>query len=77
VTISQFPAELRLLSICALLRGFDHDLLRALTSASEDEIEALLTSDLVTPAGSAAVAHQLREDIRAAALARLRAEAPF
>ncbi|MDQ2997597.1 MAG: tetratricopeptide repeat protein, partial [Chloroflexota bacterium] len=65
----------RLLSICALLRWFDRDLLRALTGESDVEIEALLISDLVTPAGSTGT-YQLREDVRADVLARLRIERP-
>jgi hypothetical protein len=69
------PDNSPLLSICALLRWFDRDVLRALTGESEVEIEALLISDLVTPAASTS-AYQLRENIRADALARLRAERP-
>jgi CHAT domain-containing protein len=69
------PDNSPLLSICALLRWFDRDVLRALTGESEVEIEALLISDLVTPAASTGT-YQLRETIRADALARLRAERP-
>src|SRR5215213_4495002 len=70
------PDNSPLLSICALLRWFDRDVLRALTGESEVEIEALLISDLVTPTAEPAGAYQLREDIRADELARLRAERP-
>jgi CHAT domain-containing protein/predicted negative regulator of RcsB-dependent stress response len=65
-----------LLSICALLRWFDRDLIRALTSQKDAGIEALLASDQVIPAAEPADAYQLRGDIRAEALARLRAERP-
>ena len=65
-----------LLSICALLRWFDHALVRALTSKGEAEIEALMLSDRVMPAAAYPGMYRLREDIRADALARLRAERP-
>jgi CHAT domain-containing protein/predicted negative regulator of RcsB-dependent stress response len=70
------PSEnILLLSICALLHWFDRDVLRALTGANEVEIEALLISDLVTSDKSTGT-YQLREDVRADALAQLRAERP-
>ncbi|MEO7909112.1 MAG: CHAT domain-containing protein [Roseiflexaceae bacterium] len=69
----QPPEDSRLLSICALLRWFDRDLLRALTGENEAEIEALLISDMVTPAESTGT-YQLREDVRVDVLARLRIE---
>lgn len=71
----QPPEDSRLLSICALLRWFDRDVLRALTGESEEEIEALLISDLVTSAESTDT-YQLREYVRADTLAQLRAEHP-
>jgi CHAT domain-containing protein/tetratricopeptide (TPR) repeat protein len=70
------PDNSDLLSICALLRWFDRDLLRALTDESEAEIEALMLSDLVMPAVAYPGTYRLREDIRANVLARLRAEHP-
>ena len=69
------PENSRLLSICALLRWFNRDVLRALTGERDMEVEALLSSDLVLPAESHG-AYQLRADIRTDALARLRAELP-
>src|SRR3954470_5754334 len=65
-----------LLSLCALMRWFDHDLLRDLAAAGDDEIGALLASDLVEAVPEHAGAHRLRDDVRAEALARLRAEHP-
>src|SRR5438477_1994838 len=65
-----------LLSLCALMRWFDHDLLRDLAAAGDDEIGALLASDLVEAVPAHAGAHRLRDDVRAEALARLRAEHP-
>ena len=65
-----------LLSICALLRWFDHDLLSDLAVHGRDEIEVLLASDLVETASEYPGAYRLRDDIRAEALARLRAENP-
>jgi len=65
-----------LLSICALPRWFDHDLLSDLAARGEDEIEALLASDLVETVSEYPGAYRLRDDVRAEALARLRAENP-
>src|SRR5262245_43891871 len=62
-----------LLSLCAILRWFDDDLLRAL-AGDEDAIGALLASERVVSVAEPAGAYQLREDVRADALARLRAE---
>jgi CHAT domain-containing protein/tetratricopeptide (TPR) repeat protein len=66
-----------LLSSCALLRWFDHDLLSDVAAHGEDEIEALLASDLVETASEHPGAYRLHDDIRAEALARLRAENPL
>ena len=68
--------DLGLLSICALLRWFDRDLLVVLAERGDDEVGALLDSDLVESAVGTAGAWRLRDDARAAALARLRAERP-
>ncbi len=65
-----------LLSLCALMRWFDHDLLRDLAAAGEDAIEALMASDQVEAIPEHADAYHLRDDVRAEALARLRAEHP-
>src|SRR5262245_9224236 len=63
-----------LLSLCAILRWFDDDLLRALARGDEDAIDALLASDRVVSAAEPAGALRLREDVRTDALAHLRAE---
>ena len=68
--------DLGLLSICALLRWFDRDLLVVLAERGDDEVGALLDNDLVESAVGMAGAWRLRDDARAAALARLRAERP-
>src|SRR6266508_3681062 len=65
-----------LLSLCALMRWFDHDLLRDLAAAGDDEIGALLASDLVEAVPEHAGAYRLRDGVRAAALAQLHAEHP-
>ncbi len=65
-----------LLSLCAVLRWFDRELLLALGGGDADTIAALLASDLVQPAAGRASAYRLRNEIRAAALARLRDERP-
>jgi CHAT domain-containing protein/tetratricopeptide (TPR) repeat protein len=70
----RLPGNSDLLSICALLRWFDHDLLSDLAVRVRDEIEALLASDLVETASEYPGTYRLRDDIRAEALARLRAE---
>jgi hypothetical protein len=65
-----------LLSICALLRWFDHNLLSDLAAHGEDEIKALLASDLVETVSGHPGAYRLRDDLRAEVLGRLRAENP-
>src|SRR5262245_49523199 len=65
-----------LLSLCAILRWFDDDLLRALAGGDEDAIGALLASELVVSVAEPAGAFHLREDVRADVLAGLRAERP-
>src|SRR6187399_2722541 len=65
-----------LLSLCALMRWFDHDLLRDLAAAGDDQIGALLASDLVEDVPEHAGAYHLRAGTRAEALAHLRAEHP-
>src|SRR5689334_833048 len=70
---TETPAA-NLLSLGALMRWFDHDLLRDLAAAGEDEIGVLLASDLVEAFTEHASAYRLRDDVRAEALARLRAK---
>src|SRR5262249_27677822 len=65
-----------LLSLCALLRWFDRDLLRELSGCDESEIEALLKSDNVTQAHEQASAYCLQDGFREEVLARLRANHP-
>jgi CHAT domain-containing protein/tetratricopeptide (TPR) repeat protein len=65
-----------LLSLCAILRWFDNDLLRALAGADEDAIEALLASDRVISIVEPPGAFRLREDVQAETLAHLRAARP-
>lgn len=65
-----------LLSLCAILRWFDADLLRELAPQQDARIAALLASDDVDPAPEFAGAYRLRDARRAAALARLHAEYP-
>src|SRR5689334_2604698 len=64
-----------LLSLCAILRWFDDDLLRAL-AVDEDAIGVLLASERVVPVTEPVGAYQLHEDVRADALAQLRAARP-
>ena len=77
MTGNQPPAGMRLLSVCALLRWFDHDMLVALAGCGEDEVEGLLASELVLAAADAPGAYRLRDDTRAEWLARLRTEWPL
>ena len=66
------PAPLDLLFVCALLQWFDRDLLEALAECGEDDIGALLASDLVEPEPGRAGRYRLQEEARTSALARLR-----
>jgi hypothetical protein len=52
----------RLLSLCAILRWFDHDLLRDLAESGDDEIEMLLASDLVVAEPTSAGAYRILPD---------------
>jgi CHAT domain-containing protein/tetratricopeptide (TPR) repeat protein len=76
VSINERLREPDLLSLCALLRWFDQDVLRALVGEEDEKIEALLASDVVIPATELKGAYHLGEAIRVDALARLRAERP-
>jgi hypothetical protein len=76
VSINERLREPDLLSLCALLRWFDQDVLRALVGEEDEKIEALLASDVVIPATELKGAYRLGEAIRVDALARLRAERP-
>ena len=76
MTGNQPSGDNDLLSLCAILRWFDQDLLRTLAGGDEDAIGALLASDRVIPAEEPADTLRLQEDVRVAALARLRAEIP-
>jgi CHAT domain-containing protein/tetratricopeptide (TPR) repeat protein len=67
-------ANTHLLSVCALLRRFDRDLLSVLAGCGEDEIVALLAGALVEPAPDGG--YHMRDDVRADLLAQLRAEQP-
>jgi CHAT domain-containing protein/tetratricopeptide (TPR) repeat protein len=71
---NQIPADNSLLSICALLRGLDRDLLSVVVECGEDEIAALLSSPSVEPAPAGG--YRVRADARADLLAQLRAERP-
>src|SRR5262245_50203000 len=65
-----------LLSLCALMRWFDHDLLRDLAACGDDAIGALLASDLVAAVPEYGCMYHLRDDVRAEELVRLREERP-
>ena len=71
------PAAPHLLSLCTILRWFDHELLLALAAGDADEIASLLASDLVTLAQEPAGAYCLDAAVRADVLTRLHAEQPL
>ncbi|HNP74230.1 MAG TPA: hypothetical protein PKK15_24135, partial [Kouleothrix sp.] len=77
MTGSSFSAGARLLSLCALLRWFDHDLLVALAECGEDEVRTLLASDMVLAADDPPGSFRLRDEARAEWLGRLRNEWPL
>lgn len=64
----------QLLSLCAVLRSFDRDLLSELHGNQERAIEALLTSDFVRPDPEWPDAYQLRAELRAKILDQLRSQ---
>jgi CHAT domain-containing protein/tetratricopeptide (TPR) repeat protein len=66
-----------LLSLCAILRWFDADLLRTLCESNEDAIETLLAGDRVVPIAEPLGAFRLRDNIRAEMLAHLQAKHRF
>src|SRR5919202_6226101 len=73
---AQLPADFALLSLCAILQAFDHDLLLALGDCAAQEVATLLSSDLVVPAAETPGAYRLREEIAADVRVRLREEHP-
>jgi hypothetical protein len=64
-----------LLALCAILQQFDRDLLRSLGHA-EVAIDSLLASRSALPAADQPGTFTLAAELRAATLARLRAERP-
>src|SRR5688572_5151478 len=66
-----------LLSCCAILRWFDHDLLIELVGCDQQQIATLLASDLVEAATEPPNTYRLRESFSADVLARMRAERPI
>lgn len=77
MTGSSFSAGARLLSLCALLRWFDKDLLVALAECGEDEVRTLLASDMVLAADDPPGSFRLRDEACAEWLGRLRNEWPL
>src|SRR5687767_4984884 len=69
-------ATLPLLSLCAQLYCFDHDILHALGPSDEVALSALLASDRVQRIPDMPDAFRLLEHVQEAALAWLRAERP-
>jgi len=71
------PTDHSLLALCAILRRFDRQLLDALGQGDHQAaITALLASDRVQPLPDAPGAFQLRDELRTAILAQLRADHP-
>ncbi len=62
--------NIRLLSLCAVLRLFDPELLRSLAEAPQDDIDSLLASDLVVLVDDSGSAYHLRADIQTDVLVR-------
>ena len=75
MSAEQLPADLSLLSLCAILRDFDHDLLSALDQGDSLGIAALISTDWAQPANAPGLYH-LRDDIQALVLTQLRDERP-
>ena len=70
-------ADVDLLSLCAILRWFDRELLHDLSGCDEGKITALLTSDLIVPAPASTGGYHLRTDVQADVWTRLHAERPL
>jgi CHAT domain-containing protein len=70
------PSDLPLLALCAILRCFDRQLLGALGLGDQAAIAALLASEQAQPLPDAPGTFQLRDELRPAVLARLRASYP-
>jgi CHAT domain-containing protein/tetratricopeptide (TPR) repeat protein len=68
--------ELSLLAICAILRHFDQSELSMLAQIHEHQAAKFLASDPVIPMQDAPSRYQLRDDLRAPILERLRDERP-
>src|SRR6266508_2793722 len=69
--------NIRLLSLCAVLRLFYPELLRSLAEAPQDDIDSLLASDLVVLVDDSGSAYHLRADIQTDVLVRLHTAEPF
>jgi CHAT domain-containing protein/tetratricopeptide (TPR) repeat protein len=76
MTADRPPFDTALLSLCAILRWFDHGLLCALAGRDAGGVVALLSSDLVEPVADPAGMYRLSENIRADVLAQLHSEHP-
>ena len=70
------PIDHPLLGLCAVLHSFDRELLAALGQADQAAITALLASDQVQQLPDAPGTSRLRDDLRPAVLAALRAGHP-
>lgn len=66
-----------LLSLCAVLRWFDHDLLAALNNDINADLAQIFAGPHVVAAAEPGDALQLRDDVRAATLQRLRDTRPL
>ncbi|MBA3944930.1 MAG: CHAT domain-containing protein [Herpetosiphonaceae bacterium] len=76
MTINLKVDDLSLLSLCAILRRFDGDLLQSFASFDASALTELLASDRVVPVPELPGSFQVREDVWTDVLARLRAEHP-
>jgi CHAT domain-containing protein len=73
----QLPFDSKLLSLCAVLRWFDHDILRRLADDEDETFETLPASDLVIHTVAHTDVYMLRDDVRATVLADMRANHPL
>jgi len=74
--LAEPASDVDLLWMCATLRHFDHDLLRALVGVDDRHIAKLIDSDQIAQLPDLSGWYELRSDVRSAVLAHIRSERP-
>src|SRR5690242_1905681 len=74
--LAEPTGDVDLLWMCAILRRFDHDLLRAVVGADDRHIAKLINSAQVAQLPALPGWYELRSDVRSDVLAQIRSERP-